>query len=178
LPRGPGSAAVGLYWVAAHGGAGVSLLTELVENTATLGARWPVPPSGRLPVVLVARTSHAGLEALRDAAIDYATGGLPQLDVVAWAVIRDAPGKLPAALREQMNHLAGAAPVDDRGRGVLWDLPWVEEWRLGLPRDHTGRHRPSLQTAPRDYRRFATYLTEKVPALRGGQYPTTFGSSS
>jgi hypothetical protein len=113
LPRGPGSAAVGLYWVAAHGGAGVSLLTELVENTATLGARWPLPPSGQLPVVLVARTSHAALEALRDAAIDYATGGLPQLDVVAWAVIRD-----------------------------------------------------------------ATYLTEKVPALRGGQYPTTFGSSS
>jgi len=165
LPRSPASAAAGLFWVGAHGGAGVSTLAALIEGTATLGARWPLPPTGPVPTVLVSRTSHTALEALRDAAIDYASGGLATLDLVGWVFIRDAPGKLPAALRDRMTHLAGAAPRDKRGRALVWDLPWVESWRLGSP--------AQLDTAPRAYRTFAADLTDLVPALRGGLYPTT-----
>lgn len=169
MPRAPGSAAVGLWWVGAHGGAGVSTLTELIEGTATLGARWPLPPRGPVPAVLVARTSHCALEAMRDAAIDYAAGGLSSLDLVGWVFIHDAP-KLPAVLQERMRHLAGAAPVDDRGRALVWELPWVEPWRLGGP--------VRLDTAPGAYRKFAADLTDLVPALRGGQYPTTLTGST
>lgn len=173
LPRGPGSGAAGLYWVAAHGGAGVTTLTRLMEGTVTLGARWPVTPARRMPVVLVARTHYAGLRALRDAAIDHASGQVPGVDLIGWALIRDAPGKLPGPLRDLMHHLSGAAPTDQRGRPLVWELPWVEPWRLGLPRDAAGGHAPQLDGAPRDYRALAADLTDLVPALRGGQYPTT-----
>lgn len=155
----------GLYFVGAHGGAGVSTLAELIEGTATLGARWPLPPNGLVPAILVARTSHAALEAMRYAVLDYAASGMAAVDLVGLVFVRDAPGKLPERLRDRLHRITGAAPRDQRGRPLVWDLPWVEGWRCGDP--------VTLDAAPRPYRSFAAKLTDLVPALRGGLYPTT-----
>ena len=41
-------------------------------------------------------------------------------------LIADAPGRLPHALRQLADLIAGGVPA-------VWSLPWVEAWRVGDP---------------------------------------------
>jgi hypothetical protein len=102
-----GSAA--LWITGAHGGAGESRIADLLDGARHTGHCWPVLQDGSRPrVLLVCRADVRGLTAAQS----------------ALAVLADAPGKTPKALRDFAAIVGGGAPR-------LWTLPWVEAWRHG-----------------------------------------------
>ncbi|MCU1568916.1 MAG: hypothetical protein JWQ56_3853 [Pseudarthrobacter sp.] len=132
-----GSAA--LWIIGAHGGAGESRIADLLGARATDHC-WPVLHDGSKPqVLLVCRADMRGLTAARSALTQWVSGATPKADLLGLAVLADAPGKSPKALRDFAAIVGGGAPR-------LWTLPWVEAWRHG---DTTAQ--PS-----REYQRFIT----------------------
>jgi len=131
-----GSAA--LWIVGAHGGAGESRIADLLGARATDHC-WPVLQDGSEPrVLLVCRADMRGLTAARSALTQWVSGATPKADLLGLAILSDAPGKTPKALRDFAAIVGGGAPR-------LWTLPWVEAWRLGN------------DTAPtREFQRFIT----------------------
>lgn len=117
-----------LWWMGAHGGAGETTLEQLLEGSRAAGHAWPVnEQQDALPprVVLVARTNARGLRAAQLAATEWASGDVPvQLDGLV--LVADAPGRLPKPLKQFARLVAGGVPH-------VWELPWVEEWRVGEP---------------------------------------------
>lgn len=125
-----------LWVVGAHGGAGESTLAEVVGGTST-DHRWPhltAMPS----VLLVARTSFAGITAAQAAAVAWASGATPPGRVIGLAWVADAPGRLPRQLADFVKVVSGSVPHH-------WMLPWVEDLRLhglaaldaGIPKGFT-----------------------------------------
>ena len=111
----------GVVLLAEHGGARVSSL--LRAGLAAAGAvdgqrRWP--EAGQ--VLMVARTSTAGLEHVRDLARQYASQPTP-FDLVGLVLVADAPGRLPARIAALADLVSGALPR-------CWQVPWLAEWRL------------------------------------------------
>ncbi|MBA3807750.1 MAG: hypothetical protein H0X28_05065 [Solirubrobacterales bacterium] len=120
------AASVRLWWLGVHGGAGESTLEQLLENSRAAGHAWPVsgPGTATLPrVALVARTNANGLKAAQLAATEWA-GETVRADLLGLVLIADVPGRLPRALRELAELVAGGVPR-------VWHLPWVEGWRQG-----------------------------------------------
>jgi hypothetical protein len=132
-----GSAA--LWVIGAHGGAGESRIADLLDARAT-GHCWPILQNGSRPrALLVCRADMRGLTAARSALTQWASGAAPKVELLGLAVLADAPGRTPKALRDFTAIVGGGAPR-------LWTLPWVEAWRHG---DTTAQ--PS-----REYQRFIT----------------------
>lgn len=111
------------WLVGAHGGAGVSTLARLLE-WGDAERSWPVPavPGEVLEVWVVARTHGAGITAAQDAAVAWASGRMPGVELGGIVWVPDAPKKLSRVLREQKVHVSGAFPTSVT-------LPWVEGWR-------------------------------------------------
>ncbi|MDJ0321965.1 DUF6668 family protein [Pseudarthrobacter sp. PS3-L1] len=138
--------AASVWVLGVHGGAGESRLADLLDGAAPTGHCWPVAPSGaKARVLLVCRSDMRGLTAAQRALTQWASGATPEVDLLGLAVLADAPGKTPKALRDFASIIGGGAPR-------LWLLPWVEPWRHGDT------------TAPlnRDYQRFITDVTTLV----------------
>lgn len=147
LPRREVGRAATVWWLGAHGGAGESVLSQLVEDSRAADHSWPVMRDGSTSeVVLVARTSASGLAAAQRAATDWASGAIPGVKLLGLVLIADAPGKLPKPLRDLQQVVSGGVPT-------VWHLAWNEKWRLGEP--------VALETAPKD----ARALTAAVTAL-------------
>jgi hypothetical protein len=131
-------------WVTgAHGGSGESRIADLIDGARATDHCWPVLQDGSKPrVLLVCRADMRGLTAAQSALTQWASGAAPAVDLLGLAVLADAPGKTPKALRDFGAIVGGGAPR-------LWTLPWVEAWRHG---DST--------TAPaaREFQRFVTDL--------------------
>lgn len=89
------------------------------------GRAWPVT-TGSQAVVLVARSTARGLGAARNAAQQWASGTVTGIDLLGLVVVADAPGRRPKVLRDRVQLVSGAVPR-------LWEIPWVEPWRLGEP---------------------------------------------
>lgn len=117
-----------LWIVGAHGGAGESSVAELVEGWVPAGHSWPVIDDlSPCSCVVVARTNVRGLLAAQVALTQWAASGAgPSARLVGLLLIADAPGKLPAPLRDLAHVVAGGAPR-------VWHVPWIEAWRLGDP---------------------------------------------
>lgn len=117
-----------LWVVGAHGGAGESSLADLDERWVASGHSWPVLRDlTPCQCVVVARTSVRGLLAARTALTQWASSGIgPSARVVGLVLVADAPGKLPTPLRDLAKVVAGGAPR-------VWQVPWIEAWRLGEP---------------------------------------------
>jgi hypothetical protein len=112
----------------------------------------PVPPSPAAPVVLVARTSFAGLSAAQRAATEWAAGQLGRsVELLGLVLIADAPGRAPRQLRHLEEVVVGGVPR-------TWRIAWHEPWRLG--------ERPALESAPADVRRLFAELSLIDPASR------------
>lgn len=135
-----GSAA--LWITGTHGGSGESRIADLLHGARVTDHCWPVLQHGSTPrVLLVCRADIRGLTAARSALTQWASGAAPELDLLGLAILADAPGKSPKALRDFAAIVGGGAPR-------LWNLPWVEAWRHG-----------DTTTPPsRDYQRFITDL--------------------
>jgi hypothetical protein len=133
-----------LWVTGVHGGAGESRLAGIVEGARPTEHAWPVLEHDpkKPAVLLVCRSDMRGLKAAQSALIQWASGAAPAVELLGLAVLADAPGKLPKALREFAVLVGGGAPR-------LWMLPWVESWRL----------EDSIASPPgRDYQRFTTDL--------------------
>ena len=116
-----------LWWVGVHGWAGESTLSTLAADTRPAEHAWPVAATpGTVPrVVLLARTNYSGLIAAQRAATQWATDTTTNgIHLAGLALIADAPGRLPRALRELAEVITGGVPR-------TWYLPWIPAWRLG-----------------------------------------------
>jgi len=152
LPQITQSRAAALWCLGVHGGAGESSVAGLAGDWAAAGHAWPRLASGqRAAVLLVARSNMRGLTAARSAATEWASGLVPNVDVVGLVMVADAPGRLPRPLREVAQVVAGGVPRS-------WRLPWIESWRLG----------EQLPDVPREARRFVDELHAVVPGVHTG----------
>ncbi|WP_314411266.1 DUF6668 family protein [Streptomyces kroppenstedtii] len=113
------------WWLGVHGGAGVSSLERAVPGGRDAGRAWPVS-FGNQPVVLIARSSAHGLTAAQNAARQWASRMVTGVDLLGLVVVADAPGRRPRVLRDRVRLVSGAVPR-------VWEIPWVEPWRLGEP---------------------------------------------
>ncbi|WP_433473859.1 DUF6668 family protein [Spirillospora sp. CA-142024] len=142
--------APGLWLSSCHGGAGASTLAALITNSVSAGRYWPTPaPAGRSHVLLVARSHAAGLCAAQAALRQWAAGVLPSVHLLGLAVVADAPGRRPKPLSDLVHLIAGGVPR-------LWDLPWVEDFRLGDP--------PERVKLPPAYSRLVREMSGMDPA--------------
>jgi hypothetical protein len=130
-----------LWIVGSHGGAGESRTADLIGGARPTGHCWPVMQDGSKPrVLLVCRNDMRGLTSAQSALTQWASGATPKVELIGLAVLADAPGKTPKALRDFAAIVGGGAPR-------LWILPWVEAWR----------HGDSTTTPPgREYQLFIT----------------------
>ncbi|MFC8523927.1 DUF6668 family protein [Pseudarthrobacter sp. NPDC057230] len=130
-----------LWVVGTHGGAGESRIADLIDSARSTDHCWPVLPNGaKSQVLLVCRADMRGLTTARNALTQWASGAAPQVDLLGLAVLADAPGKTPKALRDFAALVGGGAPR-------FWTLPWVDAWR------HADTTEPP---AVREYQRFIT----------------------
>ncbi|GAA4998053.1 hypothetical protein GCM10023205_84820 [Yinghuangia aomiensis] len=142
-----GERQVAWWWVSCHGGAGVSTLQALVPGGADGGRGWPILSGGGTSrVVLVARADARGLAQAQLAARQWASGGVPHVQLMGLAAVADAPGRPPRALGDLLTLVSGGFPK-------LWTIPWMESLRFGeLPtRDRTPKN---VATMAADLSRF------------------------
>ncbi|MFJ4418803.1 DUF6668 family protein [Streptomyces sp. NPDC088925] len=140
LPVWQQSARARWWWLGCHGGAGVTSLQRALGDGADALRGWPyLGPAHPAPqVVLVARSSAAGLEAAQAAARQWAArqAGTPDPGLLGLVVVADAPGRLPPPLRRLRDLVAGGVPR-------TWDVPFTEAWRLG---EDPATHHPRAVT--------------------------------
>lgn len=106
-------------WVlGAHGGAGESTLARSLAGALATGHAWPHSPTPA-PVLLVARSTMSGLDALRLALRDWASGATG-VRLAGAAIMAAAPGGVPRPLNDVIATIAGTAPV--------WRIPWCGAW--------------------------------------------------
>lgn len=122
----------GLWVIGAHGGAGETTFSSLVDSWACTEHRWPQLDTVS-PVVVLCRSNASGLRAAQSVGCQWAAGGAPDVAMLGLVIIADAPGRLPRVLRDLGRVVAGGFPR-------VWHLPWVESWRLG--------HTPTRDHAP------------------------------
>lgn len=122
------TSAAALWVVGAHGGSGESSVAGLSAGWAAADHVWPELPGGvAAPCVVVARTNVRGLLAARSALTQWAASGSgSSARLVGLVLVADAPGKLPAGLRDLAKVVGGGAPR-------VWEVPWLDGWRLGDP---------------------------------------------
>ncbi len=128
-----------------HGGAGVTSLLRAGVTAMDAGGNWP--SSGE--VLAVSRRSAYGLEWARDTARQHASGDVPDgVELAGLVVVADAPGQTPRRIARFLDLICGAYPR-------VWEVPWVEEWRLA-------GHLEPLPTPPS-----VRQLREDMQALTG-----------
>lgn len=151
LPSRPQDTGAPLWWLGVHGGAGESTLAGLLPWSSAAGHAWPTPldPTTSARTVLVARTSMHGLQRAQRAAVEWASGSAPGIELLGLVLLADAPGRLPHLLRDFAALIAGGVPR-------TWHLPWQEAWRLGV--------HPATQAPTRPVQRLLRDLAALVPA--------------
>jgi hypothetical protein len=124
-PATPATGAPRWWWAGCHGGAGLSTLAAAAPGTGQVRG-WPAPPRpGFARAVLVARTHAAGLLAAQRAAAQWAAGAVPgNVELLGAVLVADAPGRLPAPLRELAELVRGGMPRS-------WLVPYLPALRFG-----------------------------------------------
>lgn len=132
-----------LWILGLHGGAGSSTVERLLTNVVHLNVceirAWPqLAQGGRANVLLVARTHGVGLEALRTAERQWASGDLQQIvSLVGTVLVADGPRPHRSMLVEIKKTVANSPKT--------WHLGWNEDWRsLGRTAPRPPRTRDSL----------------------------------
>jgi hypothetical protein len=142
----PPQSTVSWWALGAHGGAGVSTLARTLPGGADALRRWPAVQgaTGGVHVLLVARTDLRGLDAAQAALQEWASGDAPRsTEIAGLALLADAPGRLPRALRDRIRIMSGAV-------GRIWEIPWIEEWREGAAPKRPVRELQQLTEAVRE----------------------------
>ncbi|WP_431030929.1 DUF6668 family protein [Plantibacter sp. RU18] len=139
LGRFEDTSTVQLWVLGTHSNAGEQTISDLLPASAPAAHQWPVRADYAEParVLLVCRTSHKGLKSAQRAAVEFVSGTLPTVRVVGLVRVADAPGRLPKELRDLSKIVAGGFPE-------VWDVPWIEDYRLGV--DHPALPREAATT--------------------------------
>lgn len=118
----------GLWVVGAHGGSGESTVAALDPSWQAAEHAWPEVATGDpVACIVVARTNVRGLMAARTALTQWAASGAGRsVKLLGLVLVADAPGRLPAPLRDLAKVVGGGSPR-------VWDVAWSEPWRLGEP---------------------------------------------
>lgn len=118
-----------LWVVGAHGGAAESTVAGLVPAWSAADHAWR-PGTAAAPArsVVVARTHARGLAAAKAVAKQWASGLVPDVELLGLVLVADAPGRLPKPLRDLARLISGGYPR-------TWFVSWAEAWRLGAPPD-------------------------------------------
>ena len=103
------------HLVGAHGGAGVTLLAQLL-NVRDAGRIESVDPQ-TVPLLLVSRTHAHGFACVRSIL------AARRWNISALLLVPDAPGKLPTKLRNEAHIVSGVV--------TTVAVPWVPAWREG-----------------------------------------------
>jgi hypothetical protein len=141
LPRRNANLPAAVWWLGVTGGAGESTLSAAVPGSRAAGHAWPMTENGSPSnVILVARSNANGLTAAQRAATEWASGSLPSIRLLGLVIMADSHGKLPKPLRDLAQVVSGGVPA-------VWQVPWVEAWRLGEPVD--------LDSSPKEVRALA-----------------------
>lgn len=154
---------VAVQVVGLHGGAGASTLASLLGPAALdcgVGLSGLADPG--LPVVLVARTNARGLNLVRRAASQWASGGLEDIRLIGVVLVDDAPA-LSKLLDRDVKSAEKALPH-------AWRLRWDDELRhsIDLPGEATGGR----------VRRIRKSLLDEARKAKASTTPATKGSSS
>lgn len=146
-----------LWVVGTHGGAGETTLAAWLDVALGDGRtsrptcrRWPISTGARAQVILVAKTTSAGLAAARYAATEWASRQVP-VDLRALVLVQDAPGRLPQQLRDECKQLSGAVPR-------TWRMPFLPQLRLEPNPGQT----PAPMGASRIIRSISTHLRKET----------------
>jgi hypothetical protein len=120
---------VAVWWLGCERKVGETTLEELFAGSCAADHQWPLMPAGCGParVVLVARSTAAGVIAAQRALRDFASGQLP-VSLLGLVVVADSPRPVPRQLRDRVELMAAALPGEQ-----VWWLPWVKAWAAGEP---------------------------------------------
>jgi len=114
-----------------HGGAGATSVASLLGPTAAdCGHGLAGLLTLRVPVVLVARTHGSGLDLIRRAGQQWASGGLNVVRLLGLILIDDA-----AQLGDLKRDVQSASHVFP----MTWRIGWHEQWRLAAGPPHHQR---------------------------------------
>lgn len=119
--------------VGLHGGAGTSTVASLLGREAIdCGCGLVGLVDLELPVVLVARTHARGLQLVKRAAAQWASGGLSGIALLGVVLVDDAPA-LSKGLHREVKSVERALPH-------AWHVSWSEDFRhsLELPGEASG----------------------------------------
>ncbi|MGO3084477.1 DUF6668 family protein [Ancrocorticia populi] len=109
-----------VWLLGAHGGAGTTTLAESWAPAAEAKV-WPAKDDYPY-VVIVCRSTRTGLDHAHELVLQ-ATGKLSgDCELLGVAVVADAPGKTPKALRQRMEVLGNIAPH-------IWEIPYIAQLR-------------------------------------------------
>jgi hypothetical protein len=151
LPQREVSRPAAVWLVGVHGGAGETTLSAVLEGARSAEHSWPVSrDESQANVILVARSNAHGLAAAQRAATEWASGSLPMVRLLGLVIMADSHGKLPKPLRDLAQVVSGGVPD-------VWQVPWVEAWRLGEP--------VTLDTAPKEVRALATAVSALITPI-------------
>lgn len=150
----------GVFWLGVHGGAGESVLADLLGGVPC-HHRWPLRSAdgevqAPAQVFLVARQNQRGLGAASRAARAWASGAHPDVELQGLVLMADAPGKTPKSLAAQTRVISGGVPR-------TWVVPWIEELRL------TGA--VDWESLTREPRKVLTALAEVVDEINPERTP-------
>lgn len=125
-------AAMWLWVLGAHGGAGTTTIAGLLE-AGDAGRAWPIPPDVgvRPQVLLCARISLTGLLAAQRALREWASGTVPV--ALHGVLLVPAGPKQPKELKDL------AARVKAAASGAVWQLAWHPGWVYGQPQEGQDR---------------------------------------
>ncbi len=113
-----------LWLIPAHGGAGITTLSQLDDCFAEADRCWP--QGSNAACVVVARTSASGLQAAQAILTQWADGGAGGAHLLGLILIDDAPRRLPKPLADLARIIGGGAPR-------TWRIAWNPAWRCGEP---------------------------------------------
>jgi len=124
----PGAGRAPLVWLlGVHGGAGASTLAHVLAPAADSHRRWPGVFERESPfVVLVARETISGLTRAHDLLRQHHAGLAGECEVLGLVTVAARPGRIPVEIRRYRDVVGSLA-------GVVWQLPWYEEWTLVEP---------------------------------------------
>lgn len=163
---GEGAKAAFLWVVAAHGGAGASTVTALLNERIPQARvkiyrrirespqEWPCGPGPNIAgtVVLVARTHARGLAAATSAARQWASGSLDGINLVGLVLVHDGP-RLSRQQRSEIQRVSALIPRS-------WQIGWHEAWRDLVC--------PTLSDASGEVRRTASSILAEAHAVGSG----------
>ncbi|AKK07403.1 hypothetical protein CMUST_15570 (plasmid) [Corynebacterium mustelae] len=142
------------FWlVGAHGGAGCSVLAEMLGPAGDAGQRWPSADEFPLCVV-VARASVRELERAHQVVLQGLGGEIGAARLLGLVVVHHVPGKLPKPVRDKLEVLEALTSV--------WVVPFISGLQVApldglavwVPGDQVGggrrrdRKKPVVEQVP------------------------------